>query len=124
MSAEGDPLKKKTLRAAGLHYAQSIFRAYLVLHSIKMILDGLLRETEVVGDFLVCKTFRDQGDQLLLPSRQSQSLRWTLALGSPEASPLKYRKCTTPRDKPLSQPARPKYPPAPHPLTRPGISIR
>jgi hypothetical protein len=58
-------LQQKALRSEPLHDVQAIFGADLVLHAVQVILDGLFRETEVIGDFLVGEAFGDQRDELL-----------------------------------------------------------
>src|SRR5438309_905356 len=69
-------LRHEALRAANLHYAQTILGADLVFHAIEMVLHRLLREAETIGDFFVGEAVGNQGNQLLLAARQSQLLAY------------------------------------------------
>ena len=57
---------EEALRAIELHHLQAVFGADFVLHAIEVILDGLLGERKMIGDFLVGETLRNQRYQLQL----------------------------------------------------------
>src|SRR6266702_859941 len=67
-------LNHESLRPAYLHDAQAVPRADFMLHSIEVILHRLFGQAKTIGNFLVRHPFGNQGDQLLLPARQSQAL--------------------------------------------------
>src|SRR5258708_26117818 len=69
----GTRLDEKTLHAIELHELQTVFGAHLVLHAIKMILDGLFRQGEMVGDFLVGQALADDRHALLLAAALAQA---------------------------------------------------
>src|SRR5580692_2869691 len=86
-----NPLNQESLRAAKMHNPEAVARSDLVLHAVKMILDGLFRQAELVRNFLVGQSLCDQRNDLLFPPRQSQPrvdarrvYRRSLALKEPE----------------------------------------
>ena len=67
-------LQQKPMRAIALHDAQPILRPNFVLHPVQMILDGLFRQTKMIGNLLVRQPLGDEPNQLLFPPGESQSL--------------------------------------------------
>ncbi len=67
---QNNALNQKSLRAAKMHDSKSISCADFMLHSVQMILYRLLRQAELVRNFLVRQPLRDQGNDLLLAPRQ------------------------------------------------------
>lgn len=62
----GRLLNQKTLGSAKLNDSEAVPRADLVLHAVEMILYGLLRKAEVIGNLFVRKPLSDERNNLLL----------------------------------------------------------
>jgi hypothetical protein len=58
-----------------LHDAEPVLCPNFVFHPIEMILHRLFRQTKMIRNLLVRKSFRNQRNNLLLPPRQTQPLR-------------------------------------------------
>jgi len=62
-------LNQKSLRAAKMYNPESVAGSDLVLHSVKMVLYRLFRQAELVRDFLVRQSLRNQRNNLLFAPR-------------------------------------------------------
>src|SRR5271163_395229 len=67
-----NPLNQKPLCPAKMHNSKSISCTNFMLHPVKMIFHRLLRQAELVRNFFVRQSLRDQRNDLLLAPRQAQ----------------------------------------------------
>jgi hypothetical protein len=69
-------LQQESLGPIALHDTQAIVCSDLVLHAVQIILYRLLRQVKMIADLFVGHALRDQGDELLLPPRESNPLSY------------------------------------------------
>ena len=64
---------EESLRTIELHHFEAVFGADFVLHAIEVVFDRLFGKREMISDFLVSQTLRDQGNELQLATAETHA---------------------------------------------------